>query len=80
MMLSYLLLLCTLYLVWSFNLSCLVFLIEQGYFSHKFWTRSLRSTFVMPPFAIFVFSVIFFKESVCVNWENLKMVMTKRKD
>ncbi len=80
MMLSYLLLLCTLYLVWSFNLSCLVFLIEQGYFSHKFWTRSLRSTFVMPPFAILVYSVIFFKESVSVNWENLKMVMTKRKD
>ena len=80
MMLSYLLLLCTLYLVWSFNLSCLVFLIEQGYFNHKFWTRSLRSTFVMPPFAILVYSVIFFKESVSVNWENLKMVMTKRKD
>lgn len=80
MILSYLLLLCTLYLVWSFNLSCLVFLIEQGYFSHKFWTRSLRSTFVTPPFAILVYSVIFFKESVSVNWENLKMVMTKRKD
>jgi len=34
----------------------------------------------MPPFAILVYSVIFFKESVSVNWENLKMVMTKRKD
>lgn len=80
MILSYLLLFCTLYLVWSFNLSCLAYLINEGYFSHKFWTRSLRSTFLMPPFAIMAFSVIFFKESIKVNWENFKLVTTKRKN
>ncbi len=80
MVFSYLLFFTTIYLVWSFNLTCLTYLIQEGYFENKFWTRSLRATFVAPPFAIVIFMTLFFKESVKSNWENIKFVMKKRED
>jgi len=80
MMFSYLLLFSTIYLVCSFNLACLTYLIQEGYFDNKFWTRSLRASFVAPPFAIIIFMTIFFKDSLKLNWGNIKIVMKKRED
>ena len=68
------------YLIYSFNLSCLTYLIQSGYFDSAFWTRSLRACFLAPPFAIAIFGTIALKESLITNWENIKVVMKKRED
>jgi hypothetical protein len=68
------------YLVYSFNLTVLVAMIKDGYFNHRFWTRSMRGVFMVPPFAIFVACLIFLKHSLVENFKNWLFVMEKRKD
>jgi hypothetical protein len=64
----------------TFNLTVLSALIKDGYFDHPFWTRSLRSMFIVPPFAIVIALVIFLIHSISTNFSNIKFIMTKRKD
>jgi hypothetical protein len=82
MIFSYLLLFSTIYLVWTLNLYCLSYLIRRGYFQNELWTRSLRSSFLAPPFAIiillFILLTCLFKKSLKSNSENLQLVMKKR--
>lgn len=80
MMLSYLLLFSAIYLVYSTNLICLTYLIQSGRFSNKFWTRSLRASFLAPPFAIIIFMIFAFRESLILNSEGIKFVLRKRED
>jgi len=68
------------YVIYSINLSCLIGLIDNGYFSSPFWTRSLRAVFLTPPFAIAIVCVIALKESLEVNWKNIQFIMKKRED
>lgn len=79
-MFGLLIILALLYTITSINIMVLKLLIENGVFSNPFWTRSLRGIFVAPPFAIMVYLVIIFKESLSHNLKNLKFIMTKRKD
>jgi len=67
-----------LYVVYSINISCLTMLIEHGYFDNPFWTRSLRSCFITPPFAIAIVLLIALKDSLKTNLENIKVIMKKR--
>ncbi len=53
-------------------------LIEHGYFDNPFWTRSLRSCFITPPFAIAIVLLIALKDSLKTNFENIKVIMKKR--
>jgi hypothetical protein len=73
-------LLVILYASWTFNLACLTQLISEGYFKNKFWTRSLRSVFLVPPFAIAVILFVIAKDSLSSNFDNLRTVMKKRED
>lgn len=68
------------YIIYSFNLSILVALINDGYFNHRFWTRSMRAVFMVPPFAIAVGCLIFLKHSLVENFKNWLLVMEKRKE
>ena len=56
----------------------LVSLIKEGVFNHPFWTRSMRSVFMVPPFAIGVAIMILLKDSIIDNLKNLSLVMKKR--
>jgi hypothetical protein len=56
----------------------LVSLIKEGVFNHPFWTRSMRSDFMVPPFAIGVAIMILLKDSIIDNLKNLSLVMKKR--
>ena len=78
MIFSYLLLFCIIYLVWSFNLCCLTYLIQGGYFENKFWTRSLRASFLAPHLAIIIYMTLFLRESLISNLKNIEFVMKKR--
>jgi hypothetical protein len=40
----------------------------------------MRSVFVMPPFAMVIMFLIIAKDSLHSNFENLKLVMKKRRD
>ena len=51
-----------------------------SYFKNKFWTRSLRSVFLVPPFAIAVILFVIAKDSLSSNFDNLRKVMKKRED
>lgn len=68
------------YTITTFNLMVLSSLIKEGYFDNPFWTRSLRSMFIAPPFAIMIAFGIFIKESLSTNLSNIKFIMTKRKN
>jgi hypothetical protein len=78
MFISYFIFALATYTVYSFNLSCLTYLIEDGYFDHPFWTRSLRAAFLAPPFAILIVAIIIAKDSVKSNIKNIGIVMKKR--
>lgn len=78
MFISYFIFVVTLYLVVSFNLSCLTHLINEGYLDHPFWTRSNRAVFVVPPFAILIVSFILAVDSVKTNVKNLDQILKKR--
>lgn len=78
MFISYFIFALVVYLIYSFNLSCLTYLISEGYFDNKFWTRSLRATFLMPPFAIMIMLFVVLKDSLKTNLSNIKVVMKKR--
>lgn len=67
------------YCLFVMNLACLRHLIDKSYFDNPFWTRSLRSVFMFPPFAIMIILAISAKESLAFVWENITFVMTKRK-
>lgn len=66
------------YLVYSFNLTVLTAMIKDGYFNHRFWTRSMRAVFMVPPFALVLAGVIFFFHSLKENFTNFLFVMEKR--
>jgi hypothetical protein len=68
----------TFYLIWTLNMKVLVSLIKEGVFNHPFWTRSMRSVFMVPPFAIGVAIMILLKDSIIDNLKNLSLVMKKR--
>lgn len=70
----------TFYLIWTLNMKVLVSLIKEGVFNHPFWTRSMRSVFMVPPFAIGVVVLILLKDSLIDNLKDLSLVMTKRKE
>lgn len=80
MFISYIIFGLAVYLAYSFNLACLTYLIQEGYFDNKFWTRSLRAMFLTPPLAIGIFSLIALKDSLVKNWNNIQVVMKKRED
>lgn len=79
-MLGLIIFLSFIYSLTSINLMVLKGLIDDGVFDHPFWTRSLRSIFVMPPFAILVLCGIYFIKSLKFNYENYKFITTKRKN
>lgn len=58
----------------------LVSLIKEGVFNHPIWTRSMRSVFMVPPFAIGVAIMILLKDSIIDNLKNLSLVMKKREN
>lgn len=66
------------YVIWTLNLSIFVKLLDRGYFQHRFFTRSIRSVFSIPPFGFAAAILIFLKESVNKNIKNYSIVMTKR--
>lgn len=68
------------YLVYSFNLQVLTAMIKDGYFNHRFWTRSMRSVFMVPPFALVVAGLIFLVYSLKENFKNFLFVMEKRSE
>jgi len=70
----------TFYLIWTLNMKVLVSLIKEGIFDHPIWTRSMRSVFMVPPFAIGVALMILLKDSLISNLKDLSLVMTKRKE
>ncbi len=70
----------TAYFLISFNITCLRYLIDSGKFKHPFWTRSLRSVFLVPPFAILIICYMALKESLSDLGKNIKFITTKRKD
>lgn len=70
----------TFYLIWTLNMKVLVSLIKEGVFNHPIWTRSMRSVFMVPPFAIGVAVLILLKDSLIGNLKDLSLVMTKRKE
>lgn len=78
MFISYFIFALAAYMAYSFNLSCLTHLIEEGYFDNPFWTRSLRAVFLAPPFAILIVAFIIAKDSVKSNIKNIGIVMKKR--
>jgi hypothetical protein len=67
------------YLIYTLNLQVLTELIRNGLFENKFWTRSLRSIFIMPPLAIILMVIILLKDSLKMNFINISKVMEKRK-
>lgn len=66
------------YVIWTLNLSTFVKLLDRGYFQHRFFTRSIRSVFSIPPFGFAAYSLIFLWESVGKNFTNYSIVMKKR--
>jgi pilus assembly protein TadC len=80
MFISYFIFTLATYTVYSFNLSCLTYLIEDGYFDNPFWTRSLRAMFLAPPFAILIVGFLVAKQSLKSNIKNIQVVMKKRED
>ena len=66
------------YVVWTLNLSTFINLLNRGYFQHRFFTRSIRSVFSIPPFGFAAYSLIFLWESVGKNFRNYSIVMKKR--
>lgn len=78
-MIPLILLVVTAYFLISFNITCLRYLIDDGKFSNPFWTRSLRSVFMVPPFAILIVLAIVCKQSLSDLGKNVKFIMTKRK-
>ncbi len=68
------------YLVYSFNLTVLTAMIKDGYFNHRFWTRSMRAVFMVPPFALILAGLIFLLHSLKENFSNFLFVMEKRKE
>jgi len=68
------------YLVYSFNLTVLTAMIKDGYFNHRFWTRSMRAVFMVPPFALVLAGLIFLIHSLKENFGNFLFVMEKRKE
>lgn len=80
MFISYFIFAVAIYMAYSFNLGCLTYLIEDGYFSKPFWTRSLRAFFLAPPFAILIVATIILKDSLKSNIKNIRVVMKKRED
>ena len=67
------------YCLFTVNLACLRYLIDNGHFDKPVFTRSIRAAFMAPPFAILIIMAISAKESLSFVWENIKFVMTKRK-
>ena len=60
--------------------TCDILEIKDGYFNHRFWTRSMRSVFMVPPFALVVAGLIFLVYSLKENFKNFLFVMEKRSE
>ena len=67
------------YCLFTVNLACLRYLIDNGHFDRPIFTRSIRAAFMVPPFAIIIIMSMSAKESLSFVWDNIKFVMTKRK-
>lgn len=78
-MIALILFLVVIYFLISFNITCLRFLIDDGKFDNPFWTRSLRSALMIPPFAILIVLSIACKQSISDLIKNVKFITTKRK-